>query len=219
MNGGDRATGLDLDFRALFEAVPGLYLVLRPDLRIAAVSDAYLRATMTARDEIVGRDIFDVFPDNPDDPATEGVRNLRASLERVRARLVVDAMPVQKYDIRRPDAEGGGFAERYWSPVNSPVLDDEGNLALIIHRVEDITEFVKLKRAGAERDQFTAELQSRVESSESEVFLRDQEVADARRQLKEANAELARTYECTVGPAEPHGTRLVWRGPNRGARR
>jgi signal transduction histidine kinase len=78
------------------------------------------------------------------------------------------------------------------------VLDDEGNLALIIHRVEDITEFVKLKRAGAERDQFTAELQSRVESSESEVFLRDQEVADASRQLKEANAELARTYERTI---------------------
>ena len=28
------------------------------------------------------------------------------------------AMPVQKYDIRRPETEGGGFEERYWSPVN-----------------------------------------------------------------------------------------------------
>ncbi len=30
-------------------------------------------------------------------------------------------MPVQKYDIRRPEAEGGGFEERFWSPTNSPV--------------------------------------------------------------------------------------------------
>ena len=38
-----------VDFRRLFESVPGLYLVLDPDLTIVAVSDAYLAATMTAR--------------------------------------------------------------------------------------------------------------------------------------------------------------------------
>lgn len=51
---------------------------------------------------------FNVFPDNPDDPKAEGVRNLPASLERVRQDRVADAMPVQKYDIRRPESEGGG---------------------------------------------------------------------------------------------------------------
>jgi PAS domain-containing protein len=56
------------DFRALFEAAPGSYLVLDPGLRVVAVSDAYLRATMTEREAIAGRGIFDVFPDNPDDP-------------------------------------------------------------------------------------------------------------------------------------------------------
>jgi hypothetical protein len=49
----------------LFEAAPGLYLVLAPDLRIVAVSDAYLRATMTSRQAILGRGIFDVFPGRP----------------------------------------------------------------------------------------------------------------------------------------------------------
>ena len=136
------------DFRVLFEGAPGLYLVLTPDLVIVAVSDAYLRATMTKRDEIVGRHLFEVFPDNPDDPAATGVRNLRASLERVRARHIPDAMAVQKYDIRRPAAEGGGFEERFWSPVNSPVLGPQGELLYIIHRVEDITELVG-RRPGA----------------------------------------------------------------------
>src|SRR5437773_1829902 len=99
------------DFQLLFERAPGLYLVLKPDLTIAAVTDAYLAATMTAREHVVGRGIFEVFPDNPDDPATEGVRNLRASLERAARDLVTDAMPVQRYDIARPD---GTFEQRYW---------------------------------------------------------------------------------------------------------
>ena len=79
------------DFRTLFESAPGLYLVLKPDLTIAAVSDAYLRATMTRREDIVGAAVFDVFPDNPDDPAATGVKNVRASLERVLQNKTSDA--------------------------------------------------------------------------------------------------------------------------------
>src|SRR5437867_4396910 len=146
------------DFRNLFEAAPGLYLVLAPDLTIVAVSDAYLAATMTRRETILGRGVFDVFPDNPDDPATEGVRNLRASLDRVRHDRVVDAMPVQRYDIRRPESEGGGFEERFWSPVNSPVPGPDGDLIYIIHKVEDVSEFVRLKRRGAEQQQLAHDL-------------------------------------------------------------
>ena len=73
------------DFRALFEGSPNLYLVLDPLFKIVAVNDAYCQATMTNRKTILGRDIFDVFPDNPADLAATGVSNLRASLERVSA--------------------------------------------------------------------------------------------------------------------------------------
>ena len=132
------------DFRLLFESAPGLYLVLTPDQRIVAVSDAYLDATMTAREAILGRGLFDVFPDNPDDPEAAGARNLAASLQRVRQEGVADAMPMQKYDIRVPDEQGGGFEERFWSPLNAPVFGPDGELAYIIHRVEDVTEFVRL---------------------------------------------------------------------------
>ena len=61
------------DFRRLFQSASGCCLVLAPDFTIVAVSDAYLRATMTKRDEILGRGIFDVFPDNPSDPGATGV--------------------------------------------------------------------------------------------------------------------------------------------------
>src|SRR5215208_23094 len=135
------------DFRALFESAPGLYLVLAPDFTIVAVSDAYLQATMTTRHAIVGRHIFEVFPDNPADPDATGTTNLRASLTRVLQHRRPDTMAVQKYDIRRPDADGQAFEERYWSPVNSPVLRDDA-VVYIIHRVEDVTEFVRLEQDG-----------------------------------------------------------------------
>jgi PAS domain S-box-containing protein len=147
----DDQTDLLPDFRALFEAAPNLYLVLSPALSIVAVSDAYCRATLTERDHILGRHLFDVFPDNPDDPAATGVNNLRASLVRVLQFRRPDAMAVQKYDIRRPDSEGGGFEERYWAPLNAPVLNAAGEVAWIIHRVEDVTEIVRLQESAEAR--------------------------------------------------------------------
>jgi len=140
----DQTTSLP-DFRALFEAAPNLYLVLSPDLIIVAASDAYCRATLTERNRIIGRHLFDVFPDNPDDPAATGVNNLRASLVRVLQFRRPDAMAVQKYDIRRPDSEGGGFEVRFWAPLNAPVLNQAGEVTSIIHRVEDVTEMVRLQ--------------------------------------------------------------------------
>ena len=128
------------DFRTLFESAPGSYLALTPALVIVAVSDAYLQATMTRREEILGRHLFNVFPDNPGDATATGVSNLRASLTRVLQHRVPDAMAVQRYDIRRPDTEGGQFEERYWSPINTPVFSPNGEIAYIIHRVEDVTE-------------------------------------------------------------------------------
>ena len=68
---------MSLDLQRLFEAAPGCFLVLAPDrprFTILAVTDAYLRATMTVREAILGRGLFEVFPDNPDDPAASGTR-------------------------------------------------------------------------------------------------------------------------------------------------
>ncbi len=177
------------DFRVLFESVPGLYLVLTPDFTIVAASDAYLRATLMTRDDILGRGLFDVFPDNPDDPGADGRMNLRASLKRVISELAPDALPVQKYDIRRPESQGG-LEERYWSPVNSPVFGKDGKLAYIIHRVEDVTEFVRLtQQSGAQARQSEA-LRSRVEKMEAEILSRASELAEANQNLRKTHEEL-----------------------------
>ncbi len=173
-----------LQFQAFFESLPGLYLILAPDLRIVAASDAYLKATLTKREEIVGRPLFEVFPDNPDDPAATGASNLRASLDRVRQNGVTETMAIQKYDIRRSD---GFFEERFWSPVNSPVFGADRKIEYIIHRVEDVTEFVRQKNSpgGGETG-----LRERMERMEAEIFQSTQKVQMANQQLNVANQEL-----------------------------
>ena len=149
------------DFETLFRAAPALCLVLNPELDIVAVSDAYLQATLTQREAILGREVFEVFPDDPDDPGAAGVGALRASLQRVLERKESDTMAVRKCDIRRPGTEGSGDEERYWSAVNSPVFAPDGReLICIIHRVEDVTEFVRLKQRGIEQDKLATELRT-----------------------------------------------------------
>ena len=126
------------DIQRIFRGIPGLFLILKPDrdFTIVGASDDYLRATHTDS-RIFGRPVFDVFPDNPDQPDANGVRNLRASLERVMAHRIQDKIPLQRYDLRLPADLGGGFQERYWIPINAPIFGDNGEVEYIIHRVED----------------------------------------------------------------------------------
>ncbi len=173
----------DLDFKLLFEGSPDVLLVLLPDaprFTMVAASDSRLAATHTTRDETIGRGLFEIFPDNPDDPGATGASNLRASLERVIATRAPDTMAVQKYDIRGPD---GSFQVKYWSPKNIPVLSPAGEVRYILHRVEDVTELVHATREGAE-------LRGRTREMEREVVARSRELAAAVRELRDANAKL-----------------------------
>ncbi len=178
------------DFRLLFDSALSPLLVLTPDFTIVEVNRAYLAVTRTER-AIVGQRIFDVFPDNPDDPSADGVANLRRSLESVVATGRTDTMALQRYDI--PGGEAGTFAERYWSPVNTPVLDAEGRVTHIIHRVEDVTDFVHLRRVGREQERAVAEAQMRAEGMEIDLFVRAREIREVNEQLSRANVELDAT--------------------------
>ena len=176
---------LPIDFQFLFESLPDLYLILSPGLKIVAASNAYLEATMTKRGAILGRPLFEVFPDNPDEPGATGTSNLRDSLERVLRSHKPDAMAVQKYAIQRPQSAGGGFEDRYWSPVNSPVLDSNGDVLFIVHRAEDVTEFIRLKEAESEHSLATEALRTRAGEMEAEIFRRAQQIQQTNTKLRQ----------------------------------
>jgi PAS domain-containing protein len=123
------------DFESIFEKMPGLTLILDPAFKIVAQNDAHARATLTNRQETLGRFVFDVFPDSPN--STSGISELRQSLLNVMKTTKTDVIANLKFDIA--PSEGGAFVPRYWRVVNTPILDKDGFVRLIINRVDDLT--------------------------------------------------------------------------------
>ncbi|MEU9287677.1 SpoIIE family protein phosphatase [Streptomyces sp. NPDC048275] len=192
-----------IDYEALFAATPSPNLVLGPDLVIIAVNQAYLTATGFTRGDLVGQYLFDAFPDNPGDPQADGVRNLAASLHWVLRSKEPDTMAVQKYDIPvagRP----GVFEERWWSPINTPILGPDGQVAWIIHRVEDVTDFV-LSRPSLPRPGRGLSVR---ETTEAELYARARELQRLNEELRRAHAR-ERQVAVTLQEAMLHSPDLA----------
>jgi PAS domain S-box-containing protein len=128
------------DFAALFNATPAACMVMAPDFTIVAVNDAHLEATGAVRKEIVGRGIFEAFPDNPDHVNGDGVSNIRASMLRVLQTRRRDVMPIQRYDVPTQGRPEDGFTVRYWKPIHFPILDHQGEVSYIVQHVENVTQ-------------------------------------------------------------------------------
>ncbi|AKJ15392.1 protein phosphatase [Streptomyces incarnatus] len=196
-----------VDHAALFAATPSPYLVLGPDLVIVDVNRAYLAATGRTREDLLGRHIFNAFPDNPADPDADGVRNLGASLHRVLTTREADTMALQKYDIPvmgRPEV----FEERWWSPVNTPVPGPDGQVAYIIHRVEDVTAFVKAHRATHPAGVRVGQRLEEAQALEAELYARARELQRLNEELRQAHTR-EREVAVTLQQAMLHAPDLA----------
>ncbi|GAA4747216.1 hypothetical protein GCM10023328_31820 [Modestobacter marinus] len=183
------------DFARIFDEAPAPFLLLTPDLVIVHANRARLEATATTLEDTVGRHLFDVFPRNPADPAADGVANLGASLAEARDTRRPVTMPIQKYDIPLPD---GSWTERFWSPRNVPILDDDGEVVLLLHRSDDITDYIRDRdeaRQAAERGQI------RVEQVESDLFARTRELEQYNAALQLSSQRERRTARSLAGLA------------------
>lgn len=129
-------------FQSEFHSSRKPYMLLDPGpgLHIVDINDAYAKATFISRSDVVGKSLFEIFPDNPGDPLADGVSNLFTSLRIVAETRQPRAMSIQRYDIRDPT---GQFVERHWQPINSPIHDLDGQLIFLLHHVENVTEQVR----------------------------------------------------------------------------
>jgi two-component system, sensor histidine kinase len=135
-----------VDFKAVFEQSACRQLLLDTSLTIVAATDAYLKVTMTTREAIIGRYLFEVFPDNPDWGHADGVPRVRQSLFKVMKSRMPYEMPIDRYDIPQPASEGGGFEERHWRVNIWPILDADRLVEWIVCQVEDVTSQVLAQR-------------------------------------------------------------------------
>ncbi len=161
----------DADFKLLFETVPGKFIILSPDsptFTVVAASDAYLKAVNQSRVTMVGRGLFETFPEGPDPSHTKTVQNLRASFRRVLETKEPDSLPVaQQYDLPESSSDGQPFQERHWMLVSAPVLDADGSVRFISHQIEDVTEQVvseRKRRESENRQEFLLTLSDAIRS-------------------------------------------------------
>ncbi|MEV0452696.1 SpoIIE family protein phosphatase [Streptomyces sp. NPDC050600] len=184
-----------IDYGAVFHALPGMVALLTPDLLYADANEDFLRLAGRTRDQLMGRYIFDVFPEHPDEPEAAGMRETRESMLRVVASGERDTMALLRYDIE--DAERPGrWVEHFWSPVNAPVFGSDGSVVLIVHRVEEVTELVRA-RGGPGGDRRASVL-------EAELYTRARELQDINERLRRSQArdrEVALALQAAMLPA------------------
>ncbi|HET6499983.1 MAG TPA: PAS domain-containing protein [Amycolatopsis sp.] len=169
-----------IDYEAVFRAGPSPLALLSPDFVFRAVNDGYERISGRSRAELVGEKVFTAFPDDPD-----GADALRASLERVLITRQRHAMALQRYDVAAP-GRPGVVEQRYWSVVNSPVIDHNGEVELILHRGEEVTDFLQ-HWVPAPRDPLLPEgAAGELAAMQAEVYTRSQEVQQANLRLAAA---------------------------------
>jgi PAS domain-containing protein len=138
----------ELNGSTVFLQTPTPMLAVDLLLGIRAVNPAYLAVTGRDHEELVGHDFFEVFPDNPGDPAADGVAKLAASFEHVFSHGEPHRMPLQRYDI--PGAlPTDPFVRRFWSQVNSPLYgDDRDSVVGALHQTVNVTSVIDPILAG-----------------------------------------------------------------------
>jgi hypothetical protein len=131
----------DLDYQAVFQAMPGPMLLLNREFTVLDVNNDYLDATRREKGQVVGQHVLNAVPvDEEHFPSTSG--NMVSSLESVRATGETDKMDLFRYDLEIP-GKPGVFEERYWAVVNAPVIGPEGQVELILLQAMDATATVR----------------------------------------------------------------------------
>jgi signal transduction histidine kinase len=136
-------------FEVAFHSSPiGQYLLAPTDkLEILAVNDAFLRSVARRREDVLGRPLFEVFPNNPADPKDTGVQDLARSIRDAIEAGASQRMPAQRYPIEMERDGRRWFENMYWSATNTPVYDAAGRLLCISHTTIDITAQVLAEQA------------------------------------------------------------------------
>lgn len=141
MNDTTKSSDLIVDLGAAFEASPNPYLLLTPDLRIAEFNQAYVDVTGARRREVIGQLLFAAFDSGPGTEAPENVRQVRASLEKARDTRQRDHLAVVRYSMPQTLPDGSqSFVERIWSATHTPILNDAGEVVLLLQHTMDVTD-------------------------------------------------------------------------------
>ncbi|MCH8501730.1 MAG: EAL domain-containing protein [Aliidiomarina sp.] len=144
-----------VDFERIFYKSDAPALLLDPSLTIIWCNEAYERSVGRLRCELKGRFVFDAFPV----PSADQQNPQRASLERVLHTKQQDQITQLHYDLLSQQAHADA---RYWQVMNTPILNEEGDVVYILNQPTDISVLVNLQHRDTD---YVARLSENDESS------------------------------------------------------
>lgn len=127
-------------FRQVFDWLPDPAILLQPNRVIVGVNRAYEALSWRSATDLIGGDLFSIFPDNPADAEGASEKRLAASMLRVLETGAPDHLPIFRHDVINAE---GKFEERWWDTTHAPILDDTGRIDLILHQTREVTALVK----------------------------------------------------------------------------
>jgi len=153
------AAAFPVDYQEVFRALPENFLLIapNPEATILDNTDSHVAVSLKSREEAVGRPFFDAYPASDE----SGAAQIRESHEHVRRHLAPHTMPLIRYDLARPEEQGGGLEEFYWQATHYPIVNAQGELQYILQRTQNVTEQLRAARAAAEAQQKLADEQER----------------------------------------------------------
>ncbi|MEQ8738118.1 MAG: PAS domain-containing protein, partial [Hoeflea sp.] len=173
-----------IDFGDIFDGLPSPHMVLDRNHCYVAVNKAYEKVVMRGRDELIGRNLFDLFPNDG-----ESGQRLRDSFDRVIETGEADTLAYIPYDIPRPPEKGGGMEQRYWTAVHTPVSGKSGTDRYVMQNTVDVTDIVRLRQA--------ASLPFR--RAETQLLERAREAEEQHKALMSESAEFRRLFQLAPG--------------------
>jgi signal transduction histidine kinase len=116
-----------IDFHELFRSLPETILIVKPNFEVVEVTDSFVKAWGKLREEVLGRNILDLFPEPLKE--NEVARNdLTASLLRCIEKRLPDSI-----DLRLKSSEKElDFGNPAWRYRTSPVMGGPGQVSYLI---------------------------------------------------------------------------------------
>jgi PAS domain S-box-containing protein len=130
-----------LDYQNLFNGLPDQYVVFKSDspvFTMLAASEAYLAITGRSRKELIGKSLFDIFPDTSEMATETGAGELQAALDAVIESQKQESTGIIRYDLAD---ENGVMQVRYWQATHTPIVQN-GVCTAILQSTADVTELV-----------------------------------------------------------------------------
>lgn len=130
-----------VDYHQLFNKNPNQQLILKADspyYTIIDANEAFMASFCRSKDELVGRSIFSVLPENKDEPSSYTELKRCKDLDFAVSMKTPLTLSDYRFDVQVGSNEE--FVERYWTCIYTPILSSDEVVDCIMTSTRDVTD-------------------------------------------------------------------------------